>query len=61
MNEYEPVLVMKQCMLRNPLTYRKYLDIVEEKEETNFKRKKSELGKPKKRQSVIHATLKLFI
>lgn len=28
-NEYEPVLVMKQRMLENPLTYRKYLDVVE--------------------------------
>jgi hypothetical protein len=47
-NEYEPVLVMKQSMLGNTLTYRKYLDVVEEKEETSFKRKKSELGKLKK-------------
>jgi hypothetical protein len=39
---------MKQSMLGNTLTYRKYLDVVEEKEETSFKRKKSELGKLKK-------------
>lgn len=34
-NGYEPIQVMKQRKLGNPLTYRKYL----EKEETSFKRK----------------------
>lgn len=35
-------------MLGNPLTYRNYLDAVEEKEDTGVKRKKSELGMLKK-------------
>ncbi|ORE00700.1 hypothetical protein BCV72DRAFT_107470 [Rhizopus microsporus var. microsporus] len=42
-NECEPILVMKQRMLGNPVTYCKYLDVVKEKEETGVKRKKSEL------------------
>lgn len=33
-NECEPILVMKQRMLGIPVTYRKYLDVVEEKEDT---------------------------
>lgn len=35
-------------MLGNPVTYRKYQDVVEEKEDTGVKRKKSELGMLKK-------------
>lgn len=43
----QPVLVAKQRILGDPLTYRKYLDVVPDKK-VNQKRKKCDLRKLKK-------------
>lgn len=47
-------------MLGDPVTYRKYLDVVKEKEETGNKRKKPELGMLEVTKRDLHKTKFLF-